>query len=263
MNQRMTRSKPFDFALEVARGEIYGVGSIAKFGRNLDVDAGTTPEDVWAIGGLWQHLTVAERINVASDDDLDTILGTGARTLTLQGLDGDCLPIEETIETDGQNDVLTDLAFFRLYRKWVVTSGELLTNAGNITATPSVSTSKPQARIVAGEGQTEQAIYTTSALQKGYLTSYYGGFTRAQTAGSLLELHLMMRPSILINPTAAWRVQHTLPVFISGMNPGRQPLDSYIEVPPCSDVRLEVSFVSANSTLVHGGFHMSLVDLPG
>lgn len=263
MNQRITRPSPFDFALDVARGDIFGVDRISKFGRNTQINTNSTPEDVWTIGGLWEHLTVAERINVASNNDFDTSLGTGARTLTLQGLDGDCLPLQETIEMDGQNDVLTDAAFFRVFRKWVPTAGDLLTNAGDITATPSISTTKPQARILAGQGQTEQAIYTTSATQTGYLTSYYGGFTRSVTAGSLLELHLMMRPDILNNPTAAWRVQHTLPVFISGTNPGRQPIDGYIEVPPCSDLRLEVDFVTANNTLVHGGFHLNLVSLPG
>ena len=42
-----------DFTLEVSRGAVNGWSTRRKFGRNADVDAGSTPEDVWNGGGVY------------------------------------------------------------------------------------------------------------------------------------------------------------------------------------------------------------------
>jgi len=75
-----------DFGIEVARGKYtddgWRIGT--KFGRNGDVDIGSTPEDVWAGGGEYTgfNATSNENIQVSSDDANDSGLEVTNGTAT-------------------------------------------------------------------------------------------------------------------------------------------------------------------------------------
>lgn len=73
-----------DFTTEVALGVVanYEIGT--KFGRNPDIDTGTTPEDMYAGGGTYTgfNATANEDIEVLSsdNDDRGSVLSTGTST---------------------------------------------------------------------------------------------------------------------------------------------------------------------------------------
>jgi len=139
-----------------------------KFGYNENV--GTSFEDVWVVGGNISFLSAADTMDVVSDDAADTnSAGTGLRKVRLQGLDGDYNFVDEVVDLAGTTPVTTTNSFIRVFRAFSVETGSGEVNAGVISITDTTGGSD-QAQILAGDGQTLQAIYTTRAGYYGYVT---------------------------------------------------------------------------------------------
>ena len=73
-----------DFGTEVARGLYTGYEIVRKFGRNEDIDTGTTPEDVFNGGGTYTGLNGTSNENIAivsaSANDTGTAVTSGTTT---------------------------------------------------------------------------------------------------------------------------------------------------------------------------------------
>ena len=166
------RNDPFgEFGLNVAMGKIPGLSTEFKFGRSVAV--GTTESVIWDGGGNYTFLTVAEKMDVVSDDVNDDAVGTGARTIVVFGLDTNFEKIQELVIMDGTNIVTTNASFIRVFRVLVLTSGTNDpindANKGNITITGHDS-SILQAKILINNGQTLMGIYTVPAGKTAYVT---------------------------------------------------------------------------------------------
>ena len=122
--------------LDTARGLTTGLTTIKKFGRNAAV--GTSPIPV-CIGGVYQTpqagSATALRIKAGGNAN-DTAAGTGARSITLEGLDENFLDVSETVATAGASaSAATTATFTRLFRAYVATSGTYAsTSAGSHAA---------------------------------------------------------------------------------------------------------------------------------
>jgi hypothetical protein len=97
------------------------------------------------------------------------VVGTGARTLRIQGLDSSYNFAEETVDMDGTTTVTTTQTFLRVFRMSVETAGSTGNNEGTITVTYTGG-SDVAATISQGNGQTLMALYTIPA---GILVIYY------------------------------------------------------------------------------------------
>ncbi len=166
---RFGLTEPFN--LQVARGQIAYHYSVFKFGFNPDID--DSLETVWAEGGLYSYLSAATVLKISSSSTDDTSAGTGARTVELQGLDGDYNQISETVTLNGQTAVNTTKSFLRIYRMIVKTAGTGGQNAGVIYAgTGTVTLGVPAnkyATIAIGDNQTLMALWTVPAGYTAYL----------------------------------------------------------------------------------------------
>ena len=166
---RFGLTEPFN--LQVARGQIAYHYPIFKFGFNPDIDDAF--ETVWAQGGLYSYLSAATVLKVSSSSTNDTSAGTGARTVELQGLDGDYNEISETVTLNGQTAVNTTKSYLRIYRMVVKTAGTGGQNAGVIYAgTGTVTTGVPAnkyATIAIGDNQSLMALWTVPAGHTAYL----------------------------------------------------------------------------------------------
>ena len=158
--------------MAVANNEVAGVKSIFKFGFNSDVNG--TEETIWDQGGIYSYPTSAIQIKVSSTSANDAAAGTGARTMTVVGLDGNYNEAQETVSLNGQTEVLTDTTFIRVFRAFVETAGSSGTAAGDIyMGNGVVSGGVPAtvyAKISLGENQTLMALWTVPAGYTGYLT---------------------------------------------------------------------------------------------
>ena len=163
-----------------------GIGSgtgqqdyIEKFGANLSV--GADIETIWETGGIYEYLTVASTVSAISDDSGDTVTGTGARTIEIQGLDSNYNTVTEIISTNGTSSgPASTNEFLRIYRALVKTAGSTSTNEGHIdinagsTTVISIGT-KGTGVNKEGFGQSQTSVYTIPAGKTGYITQWSVG----------------------------------------------------------------------------------------
>jgi len=109
------------FGLQVARGQIQGHTAVIVFGYNPDVD--TAEESVWPDGGAVPHPTVASVLKISSSSANDTSAGTGARTVHIEGLNGDYAVVSETVTLNGQTAVNTVNSYLYVNSFYVITAG--------------------------------------------------------------------------------------------------------------------------------------------
>ena len=71
-----------DYALEVGKGNVAGVTTEHKFGRNSSIGTATAPEDVWDAGGLWVPPTAARIHDIVSSsaNDAGILVSSGTAT---------------------------------------------------------------------------------------------------------------------------------------------------------------------------------------
>lgn len=182
------------FGLAVASEQDRVGDPIHKFGSNAAVS--TSTDTIWAQGGDYKWQAAATVVSVTSSDANDDSVGTGARTVVLEGLDTNYAEISETVIMDGTTVVDTTASFLRLHRMYVATAGTGLTNAGTIYAavtgdvytTPGVpdTTVDIMSTIAIGEGQTLQAFYTVPAGKTGYLLYLAASTADAVNAGTIV-----------------------------------------------------------------------------
>ena len=156
--------------LAIARGHTQGYRALYKFGYNPDVNG--TEETVWSEGGNYVWLDNAVTVFVSSSSANDTDGGTGANTITIQGLDEDYNEIEESITLNGQTQVATQLSYLRVYRAFVTLAGSSGTSGGTIYLGSSGATAGVPNTVYANLGlgnQTQIAAYTVPAGYTLYL----------------------------------------------------------------------------------------------
>ena len=172
------------FELQVARGQIVGHRAITVFGFNPDVD--TTEVSVWPLPSMIPQPAAALQMSVSSTNANDTAEGTGARTIVVQGLDGDYDEITETVTLDGRNAVLTAASFLRINYMYVASVGSTKSAAGDIyIGTGAVTAGVPATTyniIKFNYNDTITGCYTVPAGHTAYVTQ--GQFTAGQVSGA-------------------------------------------------------------------------------
>jgi hypothetical protein len=225
-----------------------------KFGRNSDVDAASSPEDVWNGGGLYTGFdpTGAETLVVTSASDDDDADGSGLRTLTLQGLDAAGEVVQETVSMNGTSGVTTSAAFYRMNRAFGVTGGAGQTNAGAITVAQS-SSSDVMAVIPAGYSQTQIACATCLGGYTGLIThiraamSNNAGPAQAQEEA---EIQLVTRDP----GSSIWRVQRSL--LVGSAFAAEDVIQGGIRVNALADIAMRVSDATANDLTIVARFEL-------
>jgi hypothetical protein len=162
----ITLGLPQDFYFDAASSSSdLGYKQIHKFGRNPEV--GTTPVPI-SQGGVYQVPTSATTLEAISSSTNDTSAGSGARTITVQGLDGSFDFVTEDITMNGTSaSTATTTSFIRVYRAFIKTSGTYAnasagSHSGDITIR-AASAGATYAKIDATgfpKGQTQIAVYT-------------------------------------------------------------------------------------------------------
>lgn len=166
----------FDW-LDVARGLQSGITEVKKFGRNTAI--GTTYAPV-CIGGVYQTPQAASATTLrikAGGNANDTAAGSGAREITLIGLDENFLEVTETLATAGASaSSATTTTFTRLFRAYVSASGTYATSAAGSHSGDIViengSGGTDWLTIDSAnfpKGQSEVGAYTVPAGKTGYV----------------------------------------------------------------------------------------------
>ncbi len=188
----LTTQVPKNYFFEISKGNISGSMTITKFGLNTDVDAGTTPEDVWDLGGTFVSPTVARRHNVVSTSINDTSAGTGAKTIFIRGINEAYAAVSETITMNGTSNVATTNTYFHIHLMQVLTGGSVGNNVGIITATAQTD-GTVTCQISATLNQSCSSIYMVPVNYKGCLIKARARMANA-TANSEVTVGLYNKP---------------------------------------------------------------------
>ena len=244
---------PEDFLIEVSKGNVPGASCVLKFGMNEDIDSGSVPEEVWSYGGVYSFPTDVNIVRVNSTDAGDNATGTGARTITIEGLDSNYEEVSVDLTMNGVAGVNTTQTFTRVHRAFVKTAGSSEFNLGVITIIHQGAGTPIVAEIPGKMSQTQQAIYTIPAGKSGYLAAMSGAIVKKNSGVATLEF--WQRDAV--NPVR--RLQSSMSVSISGTTTYNK-IFPYKKIPEKTDVYIRCSYVSANDLAVFGNFSLILID---
>lgn len=249
------------YELQVARGKVSGVSFINKFGRTTNVDSASAT-DIWdgandgVATSIWVPPTTGRIHNIASTSSADDAASTGARTLTIYGLDSNWLEATETVTLDGTNNVATTNSYIRIYRMTCDTWGTGTVNAGIITATAQTD-STVTAAIAAGNNQTLMAIYTVPAGKTAYITEYYAAFNKDTGANTSTDMRLLVKTSADV-ANAGYQVKHIIGMFNASSGYINYRFGIPLKVTQKSDIVMRSTDCSANDTDMMAGFDIIL-----
>ena len=191
---RFGQTEPFQ--LQVARDQISYHEFIHKFGFYDSVDTSLTT--IWSQGGVYSYLSTASTLYISSSSTADTGAGTGARTVTVSGLDNNFDQKVETVTLNGQSGVeLNGSTWFRVNRIVVNTAGSGGANAGVLyvgteaSPTGGVPTNK-YATVGIGDNQTLMMTYTIPRGYTAFITQK--DVSASSSAGKFAILSLVARP---------------------------------------------------------------------
>lgn len=161
-----------------------------SYGRNADVDTGSIPEDIWALGGVYTGFPTgsAETLDILSSSANDAAAGTGMRTLRIIGLDANYDLQTEDVTLNGATGVTTAGTWRRVFMAYGLTAGSTGTNEGNITIQHTTTTANVFAYMLIGYGQTENSNYTIPAGYTGYLRSYSASVLNETANGTTIAI---------------------------------------------------------------------------
>jgi len=157
-NSRIIGLPMYEYRTEVSRGNVAGQKTLYKFGFNDDVDG--TEEAIWMAGGVYNFPSDAAVLRVSSAAAEDDDGSTGARVITIEGLDASYNEVSVDVTMDGNNGVNTTQTFTRVNRAFVKTVGSLNHNKGVISIAHQGTGTYTVATIAEEMSQTQQAIYT-------------------------------------------------------------------------------------------------------
>jgi hypothetical protein len=110
---------PEQFLIEVEKGNIPGHSIVHKFGHGA---VGTTLVPI-SISLEYRTPTTPVALEFISDDVNDTAAGTGAREITITGIDSNYDEVTQVIATNGTTAVAIPTSLLRLYNWFVSASG--------------------------------------------------------------------------------------------------------------------------------------------
>lgn len=140
MTEYVTSAKS-DFFSDVSLG-LYGgtaagatVRRITRLGQTTIAGSGVAANDIWTNGGVYPWMTAAtslEAVSAGASAANDAAAGTGARTITVSGLDINGAEISEVVTMNGTTAVPLVTQFYRINGVSLTTVGTGLRNAGEI-----------------------------------------------------------------------------------------------------------------------------------
>lgn len=173
--------------INVSRGLITGASRLQKVGYSAAIT--TAFQTIWNEATVVVFPSSASIMTVSSSSANDTSAGTGARTVTVSGLDFGYNSITEVVILNGQTAVNTTLSYLRVNTLSVATVGSGPSNAGVVyIGTGTVTAGKPATiynSIGVGFNTSLSAFTTTPTGSTGYLLQVLAS---TDTAGTQIQI---------------------------------------------------------------------------
>jgi len=252
----MSYQNPYDFALAVSRGLVAGHSYVLKYGYNADIDSGTD-EDVIEQGGDCAFPTSAESLEIISDSGSDVAAGTGARTVTVQGIDNSYAYQSQTVTVTGTLAAAISGTWRRVYRAFVATAGNTNSNVGTLTIRVSGG-GATRLIISPTKSQTNFACWTVPINTKAYITQFHSAINGGSPSGVTVDIQLWVQDAINVG-TGVRKQKENIGLVSTGTTAKTRPFNPYLEVVGPADIWLRAD-VDTSNTFISGSFDLYLVD---
>jgi len=160
----------------MAAGEVSGATTVNKFGSNFAIS--NASETIWPEGGVYIHPSSATSMTVSSASGNDVLTsGSGAWTVTVEGLDSNYNEVSQTANLNGTSGVTLSTNLIRINHLFIATANQTTpSTAGNAgivyVGSGSLSSGKPTnvfGLIEALANRSQMAFYTVPADKTAYL----------------------------------------------------------------------------------------------
>ena len=235
---------PLNFNLEVAKGNVPGHSGVNKFGYNGVV--GSSFETIWSVGGEYPwmatHNTLLVESSSAEDDSKG---GSGAQTISIEGLDENYKVVTETIALYGVTQVSTANSYLRIHRAKVLTAGNTGKAQGTITL-------KNGATIVCAidadyDNQSLMSVYTVPAGYTAYINKIV--FSTGKGSETFCSLNICGQGSV-------FNIKHSVQIK-EGIS--TREFAPYLKVTEKSDIEARAMALVAGNVEVSCEFDIILV----
>ena len=196
--------KVLNFGIESSKGNVPGHTVIHKFGRNSAISSTFAPITE---SSFYRTPTSNTALEVVSNDANDTSTGTGARSITYEGLQesgGNLVVVTNTVSLNGTTAVALPDSLIRLYRWRVATSGTYATQTsashqGTLTIQESGGGNTWSTIVLNtfGRAQSQIGCYTVPTGYTAFISEIVYSIENDKEA----EILLYQRPGVL-NTTA-------------------------------------------------------------
>jgi hypothetical protein len=227
--------------------------TINKFGRAPGyVDSGQDT-DIWDLDQPVWLAPTASRIHAIVSSDAEV---TGAQTVRIYGLrEWDGVETSEVVTLNGTSPVNTTRSYVIIHRMKMLTWGALGPNIGIIKATAATDDTIT-AQILAGEGQTQMAIFGVGSRDNAFITGYYASVQKDIAAAQASLMTLMVNP-IPDSVTTGFITKHTQNVTTVGTGYFRHPFNPYYKVAGPAIIKIKGNGTTAGMD-VSAGFDLIL-----
>jgi hypothetical protein len=246
-----------DYLIQVKNGLVPGASIVEKFGRNDSV-----PNGSWAFINLlgFTDFPISSPTTVrikAGGSANDIAAGSGAREITIQGIDSNGDEVSEVIATNGANvSANSTNSYWRVHRFWVSECGTYGgSNESDIVIENSAGT-QDIIKVAAGEGQTQYCVYTIPKGKKGSLLSVH--VTVDSNLDADIRIFTREQMTATVAPFQAKRIKK----FFDGVNRERTyvPRSPELNIPELTDIWIEARGAGA-STQVSGDLELLIEDV--
>jgi hypothetical protein len=191
-----------------------------------------------------------------------TSTDTGAGVIHIEGLTdsggGVWEVATETVIMDGQNDVAITKTFVRQYRGFVLHAGASGMNEGDITVDV-VATGEVGLFITAGDGQTQQAIFTVPSGMTGFFLKGYVGIGSGGNPVGGASAVFTWRARLNNGATGVFAIKGQIEVLSTGSQFWIYEYAVPVAVPEKTDIIIRCDSVSDTLGVI-GAYDMVLVE---
>jgi hypothetical protein len=233
-----------DYRTQLALGNIPNAYAIEKFGRNLDIDTGSVPEDVWNGSQVYTGFVVgaeaASEVVSSSASDTGTVYITGLRTPTSTAYETASYTVTGTTPVSVGS-------WWRANTGWYDSGDDTTFNIGTITVRQTATPANIYIAMPIGTSQTTIGCWTVPFGSVAVLEKFSVEVSRA-SATATVKGALWTRQ---INESPRYQFQ-----FVRGNNVNSQDFvpTTGVVFPAQTDISVQVTETSANNIEVLARF---------
>lgn len=232
----------------IAEGLYNGRYIVSKFGRDGDIDTATTPEDVWAGGGIYAGFPTgaAEELQAFSSSASDT----GLLTVTYLPSFTATAWLTTTVTLTGTTPVNLGVTAVRAHTAYYNSQNATTFNVGDITIRHRTTTANLFLIVPAGKSQTNNSAYTIPFGSRGFIKRFV--VREVSNVTGFVEGALWLREygksPRLRRPFAA-----------SAQSPFEEIIYGGLELPALTDITVRILTASANNMAITAGYDLIVV----